>query len=319
MSEHIPQQVKRITEGRPLDHQMNRRTMSMLSKVSRWFPRFAAFVVETLSANKMRKTFPEIDPAWRLLPAPPLESSPGVMSEEIISKLAAGEVLSLPGIRRFTGDGIETDDGELVKAEAVIFATGYNFDYSVLSPEADPTLTTPEWEKAKYRNGLKFPRLFMTYFSIEFPLSLAFVGPCDGFSISAYTNGELACQAIAQVWKGGYRLPPQQEMDRWCDENYQMSLKQILKYRVAKTGASTDELERWLNDAVGNEMNEMLGWGWKGWKFWWNERELYDLIMDGIDTPFVHRLFEGRPGTRLQWEGARNAIYLANKRTPPFG
>ena len=309
--------MKRVNNGKPVDHQMTRRIMGTLSKIAGWFPRFAAFAGETFAAKRMRKSFPKIDPAWRLLPAPPIKSSPGVMNEEIISKFAAGEVLSLPGIKRFTEYGIDTDDGDHIKAEAVIFATGYNFDYSILSPEADPTFITPDWQKAKYRNGLTYPRLFMTYFSTKFPLSLAFVGPCKGFSISAYANGELASQAIAQVWKGSYHLPPQQEMERWCDENYRMSLEEIRRYRVAKTGAAADEQERWLNDAVGNEMNEMLGWGWKGWKFWWNERELYNLMMNGISTPFAYRLFEGRPGTRLKWDGAKNAIYLANKKTPP--
>ena len=70
--------------------------------------------------------------------------------------------------------------------------------------------------------------------------------------------------------------------------------------------------ERWLNQAVGNGVNEAFGWGWEGWKFWWKERELYKLLIDGINTPFVYRLFEGREGSRRRWEGAKDAIYRAN-------
>jgi len=53
-----------------------------------------------------------------------------------------------------------------------------------------------------------------------------------------------------------------------------------------------------LNQVAGNGVNEALGWGWKGWEFWWKERELWSFVMDGVNTPFIYRLFKGRRGGR---------------------
>lgn len=100
-------------------------------------------------------------------------------------------------------------------------------------------------------------------------------------------------------------------MDRWCDKNYRYTLNELRRYRIAKPGSPPGDLEKWLNDVIGNEMNENLGWGVQGWKFWWNEYRLWKVIVDGVDTPYVYRLFDGR---RKKWDGAKEAIYRQNGR-----
>lgn len=75
----------------------------------------------------------------------------------------------------------------------------------------------------------------------------------------------------------------------------------------------------WLNQVAGNGVNEALGWGWKGWEFWWKERELWSFVMDGVNTPFTYRLFKGRRGGRRKWDGAREAIWKANGREERIG
>ena len=307
-----------MDNGKPTDHLVTRRVSGMLNTLARYYPNIGNAVFEKVTEFNMRKNFPKIDPTWRLLPAPPFDSAPGVLNEDIIPKLITGEITSLHGIKQFTERGIITDSGETIEVDSVIYATGYHFDYSVLSHEADPTAyDMPEWDQAEHHNGLRFPRLYMTYFSTKFPMSLAFIGPCRGHSFSAFTSNELATQAIAQAWKGNYPLPSRHEMEKWCDANYQFCLGQISEWRVSDTGTHPDKLEEWLIQASGNGLNEMLGWGWKAWKFWWKERELYELIMSGVDTPYVYRLFDGRLGSRAKWEGARDAIFQANGRTPP--
>ena len=302
----------------PNDYKANRRVFGIINTIKRYFPKVGAAIFEKVLEARMRKKNPNMDPSWRLLPAPPFDNSTGVMNEYIITKLETGEVTSLHGIKQFTENGIITDNGEDFKVDSVIFATGYHFDYSVLSQEADPTAyDMPEWRQAAHTSGLRFPRLYMTYFSTKFPLSLAFIGPCKGHTFAAFTNSEIATQAIAQVWKGSYSLPSQQEMDRWCDENYRTSLKIVQQGRAPKTGTYPDKLEEWLIDAAGNELNEMISWSWKAWKFWWKERDLYRLIMSGVNTPYAYRLFNGRPGARPKWEGAADAIYAANGKIPP--
>jgi dimethylaniline monooxygenase (N-oxide forming) / hypotaurine monooxygenase len=61
-----------------------------------------------------------------------------------------------------------------------------------------------------------------------------------------------------------------------------------------------------LNRAAGTGVDENLGYGLQGWKFWVRDRKLCDLMMRGVMTRFTYRVFEGR---RKKWDGARDAIF----------
>lgn len=255
-----------------------------------------------------------------------MTSSEGAVNDHIAQMMIDGKVHNRFGIKRFTKTGVVTaasrdpkDESEVeTELDAVIFATSSAFDFSLMHPDADPTnYPAPDWDRIKSKNrNLDFPRLYQTLFSLRFPHSLAFIGPCEGATFAAYCNADLSSQAIAQVWKGKYALPPQAEMDRWCEAMYRQTLKRANAGRLGRIGTDSIALDRWLNAAAGNGMDEMLGWGWKGWRFWWKERKLYKLIMDGVQTPFVYRLFDGREGGRAKWDAAREAIFGANGLAP---
>ena len=72
------------------------------------------------------------------------------------------------------------------------------------------------------------------------------------------------------------------------------------------------DYDRWLNAVAGTGLYEKTGWGWEGWKLWWNDYKLYKMIMDGPDTPFSMRLFVTDRG-RKHWPGARAAMEKANR------
>jgi dimethylaniline monooxygenase (N-oxide forming) len=288
--------------------------------VNRHFPNIVARLGTYFLERKMFKSWPYIDPAWNLLPAPPILNSPPVYHDETIPLLQSGKLISVSGIKRFNEEDIEFMDGtKLESVDAVIFCTGYYFDYSIISDSINPTEEQPpEWAESPNNNGLAYPRLYQGLLSPTHPNSLAFIGPFRGHSFAIFANVDLASQAIAQLWLGHCAMPTSAEMSAWCDANYARNLATLKNGRLQKVGADPGELEKWLNELAGNGMNEMLGWGnWEAWKFWWNERELYNLIMDGIDTPFVYRLFESPRGKlgRPSWDGAREAIYKANGRT----
>ena len=309
----------------PIEWRITRRAFAIGVRINETFPSVAAWLADKIWARKFRQQKPGYKAEWGFFPTPPPGSSPGGMNDYIVDLMIGGKIHNLFGIKRFTSNGVVTaatkdGQGEVeTKADVVIFATAYDFDYSFLSPEADPTaFPMPEWDAlGGHNNNLRFPRLYKTLFPPTHADTLAFVGPCRGFSAAAFSNSDLASQAIAQVWKGAYTLLSPHAMEEWCDENYQRALTQSRSYRIPKVGMDPVEFERWLNDVVGNEVNERLGWGWQGWKFWWKERKFYYLIMDGINTPFVYRLWDGRPGGRKKWDGAREAIYEANGRVPP--
>lgn len=313
----------------PIDHQISRRRFQMGSWLNSRFPTLASWLVDRALQWKFRRENPDYKEEWGFFPPPPIASSPGVVNDDILRLMSEDKIKNLFGLVRFTSNGIVTriaplnDKGKAVNgtigevetpADIVIFSTACDFDYSFLSPEADPThYPQPEWDAVKSRtNNLQFPRLYQTLFHLDHPTSLAFIGPCRGFSIAAFSNSDLAAQAITQVWKGNFPLPPRVEMEKWVERDYQRALSQARVWRIGKIGTEPMAFERWLDEAAGTGVNEHLGWGWEGWKFWWNERRLYGLVMDGVNSPHTYRLFDGMNGAREKWDGAREAIFKAN-------
>ena len=268
----------------------------------------------------------KLRPEWKLLPAPPIRNVPPVVNDRILEYFASGMVEPVVGIRRFlpaasadqAASPVELADGKVLDdIDVVILATGYESNFDFLGPAADPTaFKTPEWDQAPHSSGLAYPRLYQGLLSLAHPHTLAFVGPCRGHSVAAFSNLDLSGQAIARIWSGHFDLPPQREMEAWCEANYQAALADVRRWRIAKVGQNPWKLERWLNDASGNRVNECLGWGIAGWRFWWKDRELCNTVLHGVDTPYVYRLFEPAPGGRKAWPGAREAILKANKKKP---
>ena len=287
--------------------------------INQYLPWLSSKLSSWALERQMKKANPTMQSSWKLLPAPPIAVTPPVMNDHIMARLADGSVISKPGLKRFIAPfSVEfTDQTTLDNIDAVVFATGYQSDYSILAPEADPTaFPTPEWNKSPHHNGLKYPRLYQGLFSLAYPTSLAFIGPFRGHSFAVFNNADLSSTAVAQVFAGNYVLPPRAVMEAWCDRNYAQNLELIKKWRIAKVGTNPRLLERWLNTAAGNGVNESLGWGWQGWKFWCTEQRLYRKLVDGMDTPHLYRLFDGRKaeGARKRWEGARQAIEAANRK-----
>lgn len=220
---------------------------------------------------------------------------------------STGDIRPLTSVLRVTETGFVTVEGEF-EVDAIIFATGSTYNYSILADSANPNF------EFGTTNPSPYPHLYQTLFSTEFPDSLAMIGPYKGFSVSAMTNSDLAAQAIAQVWKGNFNLPNKVEKENWCLENYQFRQKITQGVGSSQPGVDAYGLEQFLSHAAGTGIEENLGWGWKGWKFWWKHRKLHGLLMDGINTPHLYRLFEGRDGGRKRWEGAEEAIWRLNKK-----
>ena len=68
-----------------------------------------------------------------------------------------------------------------------------------------------------------------------------------------------------------------------------------------------------LHDAAGTDVLRKLGYGLAGWRFWYQDRDFCHMLMTGVNSIHTSRLFEGRPGSRKQWDGARRAIIEANE------
>lgn len=61
---------------------------------------------------------------------------------------------------------------------------------------------------------------------------------------------------------------------------------------------------------------ENLGWGLKGWRFWFRDPKMSWMMNNGVETAHAFRYFE--TGKRRTWEGAREAIVRANEAVGKF-
>ena len=117
--------------------------------------------------------------------------------------------------------------------------------------------------------------------------------------------------AISQVWRGTTPLPSPQAMEEATDAHHSWVISLAQRGSVYPGIVQPGPWMRWVNDAAGTGFSENLGYGIQGWGFWWREREFCRLCLDGIASPHVYRVFEGK---RKRWEGAREAIEKVNGR-----
>ncbi|CAH0058478.1 unnamed protein product [Clonostachys solani] len=248
------------------------------------------------------------DPSWGIEPFPsPSLTLPGVW-ERVLPFLQDGSLTSLKGVKRFTGPkSIEFADGTVVDdVDAVILATGYQADFSLLGPDiVDRSKPDLDWY-----HGPEMYRLWMNLFPPKYADSLAVInysafGKANGFSFADVTS-----LAICNAWRGAEPFPSREAMDKHVDEHQRwVAGRWRIEPNTDTSAVKTWEFQGWLHQAAGTGM-ESLGWGWKGWKFWWQDPEMYRLMNDGVETAHMYRYFE--TGKRKTWAGAREAIIHVN-------
>ncbi|KAM5366863.1 hypothetical protein ACJZ2D_010315 [Fusarium nematophilum] len=301
--------MPRVLDGVPFDHTMTARKVAIMGFLELNFPRIADFLFNTFCKKMQDKAF-KIRPEWKLSPAPPIKHVVPIISDNLVDLLEAGEILSVAGLKRVSGPReVQLDDGTVLEADAIIWCTGYKTEFKLLERDVDPTRnTTHKWEASIGSRGKPLARLYQNVFSLDHPNSLAFMGTV-AFATGAFPLYDLCSMAVAQVWKGNYPLPSLKEMNRHVDR------QQDFICSIAKDGSAVPgwvrqaEWVAWANKAAGARVNEHLGWGLTGWRFWFSDRAFYKMLMDGIHTPFIWRVFAGR---RKRWDGARAEIEKVN-------
>jgi dimethylaniline monooxygenase (N-oxide forming) len=111
--------------------------------------------------------------------------------------LRTGEVVARPAIQRVEGDEVLFADGRRLRADAIVFATGYQLDVPFLSSELQP------WSDPAHG-------LYRLVFPPPHP-TLPFVGVCR-VSGPVFPVIEMQARWVAQVLRGDVVLPNQQEM-----------------------------------------------------------------------------------------------------------
>lgn len=267
--------------------------------------------------GKLQHQVFNLRPEWRFEPAPSIVNQRPLVSDDLVSCLTEGTVISTHGVERVVdASTVETSDGQRYQVDAILFCTGFSVDFSIVG-DADPTReTTKEWEKASGSNGRSLPRLYQNIFSLDHPDSLAFMGNLS-FMNPAFFMYDLASMAIAQLWKGGSAFPPASEMERQVDEHHAWVCSLAASGSVMPAIVKASDWMDWVSEAAGTSLEKYLGWGLAGWSFWLSNRYFCGVLMDGLLSPHAYRVF---PGKRKAWDGAEAAIIAMHEdRTRRYG
>lgn len=303
---------RRYRNGTPQDLQITWRRRQIGAFMQRHFPRLSRTIADAGIRYLAHKNFPNLDPAWRIEPFPSVTLSLPGSIEFLIPLLEDGKLTSLHGLRRFRGPhSVEFADGTILDdVDAVVMCTGYCANWR----------TAPFVETSRPRDpaygGADMYRLWMNLFPPRYADSAVLLcysafGKNNGFSFS-----DVTAMAVSNVWRGVEPLPRRPDMERWIDAHQAwVATRYRLDPTVDASMVKQWEFQGWLHQAAGTGM-ENLGWGWKGWAFWWRDRTMYNLMNNGLETAHAFRFFE--TGKRRTWDGAREAIVHANETVKIF-
>ncbi|KAF5983025.1 flavin-containing protein [Fusarium coicis] len=300
--------VKRMRKGRPTDLLVSWRRRQITQWMAKNIPNFYRYLAGW-GARLLSSQFSDVklDPEWRIQSfRNPTLRLPGLI-QDIVPHLQDGSLTSLHGIKRFLGGrSIEFDDGTVVDdVDCVILTTGYCADFSVA-----PFIEKSMPKSPTYR-GPAIQRLYMNVFPPKYADSCAVLcysayGKNNGFSFSDVMN-----MAISNIWRGVSKLPSYEEMEKWVDDHQNwIAANWAREPHLDVSMVKQYEFQPWMHEQAGTGM-ENLGWGWAGWKFWWKDREMYNLMNHGVETAHMFRYFE--TGKRKTWEGARDEIIRQNR------
>jgi dimethylaniline monooxygenase (N-oxide forming) len=255
---------------------------------------------------KLRNETYDLRPEWGFDPAPQVNQSRPIVSDDLVENLASGNVKSCVDVKGVVDDRlIELIDGTKLEVDAIIYCTGYRVDYSIVG-DADPSRALGDAYQGKdVVVGENSPRLYQNIFSLEHPDSLAFMGNLS-FMNPAFLMFDLATMALAQVWKGKTKLPPREELNRAVHEHHKWIRHLKAKGPVVPGLVNAVQWMDWVEEATGLGLKQYLGYGLKGWYFWLTDRKFCNVLMDGLMTPIHYRVFPG--SKRKHWDGSRDAI-----------
>ncbi|KAI1373153.1 putative dimethylaniline monooxygenase [Hypoxylon crocopeplum] len=302
--------LKKWKNGTPTDLMITRRRRQMTLFLQSNFPNAARAIADLGCRYLMRSTWGQLDPTWRVTPFPSITLAIPSTGENIITSLKDGTLTSLHGLKRFVGPrSIEFDDGTVFDdIDAVICATGYSADFDV----------APFVEQSRPANysGPPIARLWMNLFPPKYADSMCLLcysgfGKNNGFSFS-----DVVSMAVSNIWRGVHPIPSREIMEKQIDTHHMwVASRWRLDNAISVSIVKQWVFQGFLHDAAGTGM-ENLGWGWKGWKFWAQDRKMYNLMNHGLETAHAFRFFE--TGKRKAWPGAREAIIHANKAAKMF-
>ncbi|KAB5531320.1 flavin-binding monooxygenase-like-domain-containing protein [Coniochaeta sp. 2T2.1] len=319
--------LPRTVKGKAFDHDINFRLGMIIRRLASWAPVTLSNLFTMALRSLTLKSFPVLKNSPAFAKGRKLMGVPHrvpMFDNNLAKNMASGKVTSVQGIDSFVGPkSVRLTDGTVLDdIDAVVVASGYHYDFSLIKGSANPTdpSMAPDGftrlRKGKYAEPDEtFPRLYHGFISEQYSESLAFIGTML-FIKPPFVVVDLENMALSVLWAGGWPVPTKEEMRRDIDKQYDYVVRSIDRGPIPHPGFRwklARDTHNWLNDVAGTGVTQRLGcWGAEGWKFWWQDRKFYSLVMGGLDTPYVYRLFNTGRG-RKAWPGARKAIEKVNE------
>lgn len=151
------------------------------------------------------------------LPLNAVDCSSGIAGDNFFEYVRTGKIIAhKTKIIRYTSEGVELENGEKIKADIVIFGTGFRQDISFL----------PEKYRQKILNNQGYFQLYRHLIHPEIP-NLGFVGYNTSF-FSQLTS-EVGAWWLLDYIEGYVKLPSQSEMETEIQADYLWMQKQLNK------------------------------------------------------------------------------------------
>ncbi|RDW74791.1 dimethylaniline monooxygenase [N-oxide-forming] 5 [Coleophoma cylindrospora] len=298
---------KRVgADGLPADLMMTPTISAILWWIEAYMPWLFGKIMDSAMDGNFKDSWGENKAAWGFAQSPSIGDGVHIVvcNDDLIPLVKEGKVTSTKGIKRIVGPkAVELDDGTVIQdVDTIIACVGYTDDMGMLADAL--TFVDAPGEAAP------LPNLYMGIFPPEHSDSVAIAS-------NVHLNGpqipgrELGAMAIAQIWAGHSSLPSKLAMDAWVGKQQDWLRKRI----VRSPGLHRGEVPQiqWMyfvHNAAGTGLYDNIGWSWKAWKLWWNDRELYNALAHGPSTSHGFRIFE--TGKRTAWKDARQALLDVN-------
>jgi dimethylaniline monooxygenase (N-oxide forming) len=298
--------LPRSYKGAPIDHTHSIRLFNLQVLIMKYFPRSGERFFDNFIKGLQDESF-KLREEWGFEPAQKVP----MVSDNLVECLESGSIESVKGVKCIVNENtVELDDGRRIEVDALIWCTGYKSDFSIIDPRFDPTTPpTAAWAAAKGSNGKTLFDLYHNVFSTKKPDSLAFLGNVH-FAVGGFLIFDMASMAVAQVWKGSSKLSAKEKIEREVEKHHVWLADLASRgFNVSPGNVDAGPWMKAMNDLSGTGVNEYLGYGWKGWWFWARNMRFCNLLMGGLWSPCIYRVFEGK---REKWDGARAAIEKVN-------
>ncbi|XP_061681910.1 flavin-containing monooxygenase 5-like isoform X1 [Syngnathoides biaculeatus] len=268
-------------DGLPVDMKYNTRFVHIL------FQLFPINFFNWFGENKLNAMYDHT--MYALKPKHRLFSQIPVINDDLPFKILSGSVIIKPNVKEVRGSSVIFEDGSVVeKVDTIVFATGYNYGFPYLPPNA--------LYKSGHRVGL-YKHVFPP--NMEHP-TLAVVGFIHALG-AIMPQAEMQARWVARVFKGHKKLPSSQAMVKAVEKDTELMEQ---SYIVSKLAPLQVDFVSYMDDLAGEiGVRPSLLW------LLLTDYTLFKHVLWGPVTAYQYRLTG--PG---KWEGARRAIFTQFQR-----